>query len=147
MMWAESVRQTLGPLSHFSSAARWSIQFWDGKKGLTQPAARQRLYSAVGIIQIQYLPSVLWDHPNAMSPSQKSIYMLRKMLFCKWKRCFTDVAQIGVIYTEHTRRWAGTHTELTGKGNCFVSFWDFFFSAWMEFWPQYSTISIFSLKN
>lgn len=43
--------------SHFSSAARCrSIQVWGGGEGLTQPAARQRLYSAVSIIQIQYLP-------------------------------------------------------------------------------------------
>lgn len=92
------------------------IQVWDGTEGLTQPAARQRPYSAVSIIQIPYLPWVLWDHHNAMSPSQKSIHTLRKMLFCKWKHCFTDVAQTRVIYTEHTYMPAKTHTHAHTQG-------------------------------
>lgn len=102
------------PLSHFSSSAPWFIQVWIGTEGLTQPAARQRPYSALSIIQIPYLPWVLWDHHNAMSPSQKSIHILRKMLFCKWKRCLTDAAQTRVIYTAHTRTQNPSHTYTKG---------------------------------
>lgn len=120
-----SVCWTFPPLFHFSSSAHWFIQVWDGTEGLTQPAARQRLHSAVSIIQIPYLPWVLWDHHNAMSPSQKSIHTLWKMLFCKWKRCLTDVAQTRVTYTVDTCRMAGAHTQRGVKRNCFVSFWDF----------------------
>lgn len=71
------------------------MQVWDGREGLTQPGARQRPYSAASINQITEVPWVLWDHHNAMSPLQKSIHLLKKMLFCKWKSYFIDAAQTG----------------------------------------------------
>ena len=127
------------PLSHFSSSAPWFIQVWDGTEGLTQPAARQRPYSALSIIQIPYLPWVLWDHHNAMSPSQKSIHMLRKMLFCKWKRCLTDAAQTRVIYTEHTHthRIPVTHTQKEEEELLCLHLG---FFVLMGFWREFSVV-------
>lgn len=59
------------------------------------------------------------DPVSALSPmrspqcyvsfTEKYSYTLRKMLFCKWRPCYTDVAQTRVIYTEHACRTAGTH--------------------------------------
>lgn len=124
------------PLPHFSSQTLCFIQVRCGTEGLTQPAARQRPYSAVSINQLSYLLRVLWDHHNAMSHSQKSIHMLRKMLFSERRHCFTDVAQTRVIYTKHTCMSAKTHarthtitcthrlTCTEGKRGCFVSMWD-----------------------
>lgn len=99
----------------------WFIQVWGGIGGLSQTAARQRPNRGVSIIQIPYLLRVLWHHHNTMSPRQKSIHILRKMPFCKWKRSFTETHRTDTH--AHTPQYTHRKTPNTGERATMSSFW------------------------